>query len=73
LGEERRNNEKEKKAREQKNLHRQRLTQEDRGMQRKLREIAREEVANERTARVGYRRIEIEEQLYIWSEEEKNC
>jgi len=41
-------------------------------MQRKLREIARgeRERADGKKARVGYRRIEIEGQLYVWSEEE---
>jgi len=34
-------------------------------MQRKLREVARDEKANERRVR-----IEIEDQMYIWNEEE---
>jgi len=46
------------------------LTQEERQVQRRLREIARGERANRRTARVGYRRIAIEDQMNIWSEEE---
>jgi len=39
-------------------------------VQRKLREIARGEKADGRRARVGYRRIEKEGQMYIWNEEE---
>jgi len=38
-------------------------------VQRKLRERTRER-ADGRRARVGYMRIEIEGQIYIWSEEE---
>jgi len=39
---------------------------------RKLREIARDERADGRRARIGYKRIEIEGQMYIWSEEENS-
>jgi len=46
------------------------LTQKEREVQRKLREVARGERANGRRTRVGYRRIEIEGQLYIWNEKE---
>jgi len=35
-----------------------------------LREVARGEKTNGRRTRIGYRRIEIESQLYIWNEEE---
>jgi len=38
-------------------------------VQKKLREIARDERADGRRARVGYRRIEIEGQIYVWNEE----
>jgi len=48
------------------------LSQEERKVQRKLREIARDERADGKRARVGYRRIDIEGQMYIWSEKE-NC
>jgi len=46
------------------------LTQEEREMQRKLRVVARGERTKGRRTRVGYRRIEIKGQLYIWNEEE---
>jgi len=46
------------------------LIQEERDVQRKLREIARGERTDGRRARVGYRRIEIEGQTYVWKEEE---
>jgi len=46
------------------------LTQEERKVQRKLREIARGERADGKRARVGYRRIEMEGQMYIWNKEE---
>jgi len=39
-------------------------------VQRKLREVARDEKANGRRTRLRYRRIEIESQMYIWNEEE---
>jgi len=39
-------------------------------VQKKLREIAKDERADGRRARIEYRRIEIEGQMYIWSEEE---
>jgi len=70
LGEERGNNEKEKKLRSRKIYIDNDLSQEEREAQRKLREIARDERADGRKARVGYRRIEIEGQIYIWSVEE---
>jgi len=35
-----------------------------------LRETARGEKADGRRARVGYSRIEIESQMYVWNEEE---
>jgi len=41
------------------------LTQEEREVQRKLREVARDEKANGRRTRVRYRRIEIEGQMYM--------
>jgi len=46
------------------------LTQKQRGVQMKLREIAREKRADERKGRIGYRKIEIEGQLYVRSEED---
>jgi len=45
------------------------LTQKEKEMQRKLREV-RGERANGGRTRVGYRRIEIKGQIYIWNEEE---
>jgi len=39
-------------------------------VQRKLRIVARGERTKGRRTRVGYRRIKIEGQLYIWNEEE---
>jgi len=72
-GEEGENNEKEKKVWEQKEIYiyiDNDLTQEKREMQRKLREIARGKRANGRRTRVGYRRIEIEGEMYIWNEGE---
>jgi len=70
LGEEGGNNEKEKKLGNRKIYIDNDLTQEEREMQRKLREVARGEKANGRRIRVRYRRIEIEGQMYIWNEEE---
>jgi len=67
---ERENNKKEKKLGNRKIYIDNDLTQEERKVQKKLREIARDERADGRRARVGYRRIEIEGQMYIWSEEE---
>jgi len=46
------------------------LTREEREVQRKLREVARGERANGKRTRVGYSRIEIEGQIYIWNEKE---
>jgi len=70
LGEERGNNEREKKLGHRK-IYIDNLTQEERGVQRKLKEIARGERADGRRARVEYRRIEIEDQIYVWNEEEE--
>jgi len=39
-------------------------------MQRKLTVVAKRERTKGKRTRVGYRRIEIEGQLYIWNEEE---
>jgi len=39
-------------------------------VQRKLRVVGRGERTKRRRTRVGYRRIEIEGQLYVWNEEE---
>lgn len=38
-------------------------------MQRKLRERAREEKMEGRRMKVGYRKIEIQGKVYVWSEE----
>jgi len=46
------------------------LTQEEREVQTKLGVVARKERTKRRKTRVGYKRIEIEGQLYIWNEEE---
>jgi len=70
LEEEGGNNEKEKKLGSRKIYIDNDLTQKEREVQRKLREIARDERADGRRARVGYRRIEIEGQMYIWNKEE---
>jgi len=69
LGEEGGNNEKEKKLGSRKIYIDNDLTQKEREVQRKLREVARDEKANGRR-RVRYRRIEIEGQMYIWNKEE---
>jgi len=70
LGEEGGNNEKEKKLGIRKIYIDKDLTQEEREVQSKLREVAKSKKANGRRRRVGYRRIEIEGQMYIWNEEE---
>jgi len=64
LREERGNNEREKKFASRKIYIDNDLAQKERDVQEKLREIAREERANEKRARVEYRRIEIEGQIY---------
>jgi len=46
------------------------LIQEEKEVQRKLRVVARGERTKGRKTKVGYRRIEIEGQLYVWNEEE---
>jgi len=46
------------------------LTQEESEMQRKLRDIARGEKADGRRAKVGHRKIEIEDQMYVCNKEE---
>ncbi|CAL1671879.1 unnamed protein product [Lasius platythorax] len=45
------------------------LTMEEREVQRKLRERAREEKMEGRRVKVEYRKIEIQRKLYVWSEE----
>jgi len=69
LGEEGGNNEKEKKLGSRIYIDDD-LTQKKREVQRKLREVAKDEKANGRRTRIRYRRIEIEGQMYIWNEEE---
>jgi len=71
LGEEGGTNEKEKKKLGSREIYiGNDLTQEKREVQRKLKEVAREEETNGKRTRVGYTRIEIEGQLYIWDEKE---
>lgn len=46
------------------------MTEEEREVQRKLRERAKKEKADGRMVKVGYKKIEIQGKKYVWSEEE---
>lgn len=48
------------------------LTKEERGVQRKLRELAKEEEKKGNDVRVGYRKMKIGDEWYKWNEEKES-